>query len=327
MQRFDWHGLLQSTRYLIAHQFRSRTRMIGFCLSTMVLLLVIADRAFPPDLTRYRNVSPEVADRHGVLLRAFLTRDGYWRMKTEVRDVSPRYLAVLKSYEDKRFDSHWGVDPFALVRAALQYAGARHVVSGGSTLTMQVARLLEPPGKSRGIGVKLFQMVRALQLEERFSKDEILSMYLTLAPMGGNIEGVRAASLSYFGKPPSRIDLAEAALLVALPQSPVKQRPDRHAIRAQKGRDKVLSRMIAEGVVSEGDARVAMHEGVPFARQAMPLSAPHLAAKLVRTHKNLHLVTTLDDTLQGAVERLAAQEKSYFDDGAALEIIVVENRT
>jgi len=327
MQRFDWHGLLQSTRYLIAHQFRSRTRVIAFSLSTMFLLLFIADRVFPPDLTRYRNVSPEVSDRHGVLLRAFLTRDGYWRMKTEVRDVSPRYLAVLKSYEDKRFDSHWGVDPFALARAALQYAGAGHVVSGGSTLTMQVARLLEPPGKGRGLGVKLFQMIRAVQLEERFSKDEILSMYLTLAPMGGNLEGVRAASLSYFGKPPAQIDLAEAALLVALPQSPVKQRPDRHAIRAQRGRDKVLSRMIAEGIVTDGDARVAMREGVPFARQAMPLSAPHLAARLARAHKELHLITTLDGALQGAVERLAKQEQGYFDDGASLAIVAVENRS
>src|SRR5262249_11652117 len=154
-----------------------------------------------------------------------------------------------------------------LARAAMQYAGAGRVVSGGSTLTMQVARLLEPPGKARGVGVKLFQMIRAVQLEERYSKDEILSMYLTLAPMGGNLERVRAASLSHCGKPPSQIDLAEAALLVALPQSPVKQRPDRHAIRAKKGRDKVLSRMIAEGVVSGGDARIAMREGVPFARQ------------------------------------------------------------
>src|SRR5205807_6359329 len=125
-------------------------------------------------------------------------------------------------------ESDWGVDPAALVRATLQYAGAGHVVSGGSTLTMQVARLLEPQGKRRGLGIKLFQMARALQLEERYSKDEILSMYLTLAPMGGNLEGVRAASISYFGKSPSQIDLAEAALLVALPQSPVKQRPDRH---------------------------------------------------------------------------------------------------
>ena len=251
----------------------------AFALFGLACAVATADAANPPDMTRALNVSPEVVDRGGVLLRAFLTGDGYWRMKTSVRDVSPRYLAMLKAYEDKRFDEHWGVDPLAVLRAGLQFVAAGHIVSGGSTLTMQVARLLEPP-RSRGIVTKLFQMMRAVQLEERYSKDEILSLYLTLAPFGGNLEGVRAASLSYFGKEPSRIDLSEAALLVALPQSPVKQRPDRHAIRAAKGRDKVLARMVSEGVVTEADADVARREGVPFARQAMPLSAPHLAQRL-----------------------------------------------
>ncbi|HEY0281210.1 MAG TPA: penicillin-binding protein 1C, partial [Rhizomicrobium sp.] len=262
----------------------------------------------------------------GVLLRAFLSRGGYWRMKTGVSEVSPRYLAMLKAYEDKRFDGHFGVDPLAMARAALQFASAGRIVSGGSTLTMQVARLLEPP-KSRGIGTKLIQMVRAVQLEERYSKDEILSFYLTLAPMGGNLEGARAASLSYFGKQANQIDLAEAALLVALPQSPGKQRPDRHAIAAAKGRDKVLMRMVREGAVSEADAKLAMKEGVPFARQAMPLAAPHLAERLARSMKSTHIVTTLDAGLQGAVERLAVQESGYFGDGAALAVVVVENKT
>ena len=185
---------------------------------------------------------------------------------------------------------------------------------------------MEPP-KQRGIATKLFQMVRAVQLEERYSKEQILSFYLTLAPFGGNLEGVRAASLSYFGKPPSQIDLAQAALLVALPQSPVKQRPDRHAIAALKGRDKVLARMVEEGVVTASDARIAEHEGVPFARQDMPMSSPHLAEHLVRTLKVSRIVTTLDAPLQGAVERLATQKSGYFGDGATMAIIVVENRT
>jgi penicillin-binding protein 1C len=289
--------------------------------------IMIADFAFPPDLSRYNNVSPEIVDHNGKLLRAFLTPDGYWRMKTAARDVSPRYIAMLKAYEDKRFDDHWGVDPIAILRATFQFAGAGHVVSGGSTLTMQVARLLEPQ-RSRGLGVKLFQMIRALQLEERYSKDEILSMYLTLAPFGGNLEGVRAASLSYFGKPATEIDLSEAALLVALPQSPVKQRPDRHAIRAAKGRDKVLARMVGDGIVTASDAAVARREGVPFARQPMPLWAPHLAMRLkLRNPQQRRIVTTLDAGLQAAVERLAQQETPYFGDGASLSIVVVENRT
>ncbi|MBV9043926.1 MAG: penicillin-binding protein 1C [Alphaproteobacteria bacterium] len=278
-------------------------------------------------MTRAVHVSPEVVDRNGTLLRAFLTDDGYWRMKTTVADVSPRYLAMLRAYEDKRFADHWGVDPLAIVRAGAQFVGAGHIVSGGSTLTMQVARILEPP-RSRGIGTKLFQMMRAVQLEERYSKDEIMSLYLTLAPFGGNLEGVRAASLSYFGKPPSQIDLAQAALLVALPQSPVKQRPDRHAIRAAHGRDKVLARMVGEGVITEADAALARREGVPFARQAMPLSAPHLATRLkLRNRAATRIVTTLDASVQGAVERLAAVEQPYFGEGTALSIVVVENQT
>ncbi|MDE2183936.1 MAG: penicillin-binding protein 1C [Alphaproteobacteria bacterium] len=305
----------------------SRLLVIAACaLLFFVGTLVIADLAFPPDMANARNLSPEVVDRNGTLLRAYLTRDGYWRMKTTVRDVSPRYLAMLKAYEDRRFDDHGGVDPFAMVRAAYQWATLGHIVSGGSTLTMQVARLLEPP-RHRSIATKLFQMMRAVQLEERYSKDEILSFYLTLAPFGGNLEGVRAASLSYFGKPPDQIDLAEAALLVALPQSPVKQRPDRHAIAAQKGRNKVLARMVEEGVVTASDAAVAEREGVPFARQAMPFSAPHLADYLVRRHPGPRIVTTIDAGLQGAVERLAKQESLYTGDGASMAIVVVDNAT
>ncbi|HEY2885443.1 MAG TPA: penicillin-binding protein 1C [Rhizomicrobium sp.] len=305
---------------------RAKLTVAAFVLFGVACALATADSANPPDMTRAHNVSPEVVDRHGVLLRAFLTPDGYWRMRTRVRDVSPRYLAILKAYEDKRFDGHAGVDLVALTRASLQYLSAGRVVSGGSTLTMQVARLLEPP-HAHGVGTKLFQMLRAVQLEERYSKDEVLSLYLTLAPFGGNLEGVRAASLSYFGKDPSHLDLSEAALLVALPQSPAKQRPDRHAIRAARGRDKVLARMVQEGVVAEADATLARREGVPFARQAMPLSAPHLASRLHNRFADTRIVTTLDAALQSAVERMAAQEVSYFGDRAALSIVVVENRT
>ena len=303
-----------------------RLVVFAFTLFGLVCPLAAAALANPPDMTRAKTLSPEVVDRNGHLLRAYLTKDGYWRIHTTVRDVSPRYLALLKAYEDRRFDDHFGVDPFAMARATVQLASSRHIVSGGSTLTMQVARLLEPP-RPRGVVTKLIQMIRAVQIEERYSKEEILSLYLTLAPFGGNLEGVRAASLSYFGKEPSGIDLAQAALLVALPQSPVKQRPDRHAIAALKGRDKVLRRMIDEHIVTASDAHLAMKEGVPFARQAMPLSAPHLADRLVRRNAGPRIVTTLDASLQGAVERLAAQEVGYVDDGATLAVVVVENKT
>jgi penicillin-binding protein 1C len=293
--------------------------------AALIGLVTLADLVFPPDMTRANALSPEVTAKGGTLLRAFLSADGAWRIKTNSDQVGPRYLAMLMAYEDKRFARHWGVDPPAMLRAAFQFAHAGHIVSGGSTLTMQVARLLEPHG--HGVSGKLIQMVRAAQLEERYSKDEILSLYLTLAPMGGNLEGVRAASLSYFGKEPANLDLAESALLVALPQSPVKQRPDRHARRALAGRDKVLRRMVDEGVVSSGDAATAMKEGVPFARQSMPMGAPHLAQRLVLKHKAPRIVTTLDANIQGAAERLAKQERAYYDDGADISLVVVENKS
>src|SRR6202012_1951830 len=156
-------------------------------------------------------------------------------------------------------------DLLAVGRAATQYISAGHVISGASTLSMQAARLLEPP-KNRGLGTKLVQMIRAVQLEERYSKDEILSIYLTLAPFGGNLEGVRAASLAYFNKEPEALDLSESAVLVALPQSPAKLWPDRHGLNAIAGRNKVLNRMVTEGVVTQSDVAVAEHEGVPSLR-------------------------------------------------------------
>jgi penicillin-binding protein 1C len=342
------------------HESRTRHRLTvaAFAAFGLLCAAVTADRANPPDMTRAQMVSPEVTARDGTLLRAFLSPDGAWRIRTGPEQVNPRYLAMLRAYEDKRFELHWGVDPWALGRATLQLLRAGHIVSGGSTLTMQVARLLE--SNPHTLPYKLLQIVRAAQLEMRYSKDEILSLYLTLAPMGGNLEGVRAASLSYFGKEPAALDLAEAALLVALPQSPTRLRPDRHARAARAGRDKVLRRMVEQGVITPGDAALAMRSGVPFARQPMPLAAPHLAQRLVLDQKaarkpaqhpvqvsanersvasewklkpeGVHQTepvvhTTLDPALQAAAERLAKQERAYFDDGADIALVVVENRT
>jgi penicillin-binding protein 1C len=304
-------------------------KQAGLLLLRLACLLFVADRVFPPDMTRAKSLSPEVTAGDGTLLRAFLSRDGAWRIATTARDVGPRYLAMLKAYEDRRFDRHPGIDLLALGRATAQWVGAGRIVSGGSTLTMQVARLLEPErmAHKRGLSVKALQLLRALQLERRYSKDQILSLYLTLAPMGGNLEGVRAASLSYFGKEPASLNLAESALLVALPQSPVRQRPDRHAEAARLGRNHVLDRMVAAGVVTAGDAVEAKKEGVPFARQPMPLIAPHLAQSLVLKHNQARIPTTIRAGIQQAAERMAVQERGYFDDGADLALVVVENKS
>ena len=175
------------------------------------------------------ELSTQVLDRNGQLLRAYATPEGRWRLPATVNDVDPRFVEMLQTYEDRRFRKHWGVDPLAMARAAFQFIGNGRVISGGSTLTMQVARLLEPRAE-RTLGAKLRQIVRAIEIERSLSKDEVLSLYLTLAPYGGNLEGIRAASLAYFGKEPKKLSLAEAALLVALPQSPELRRPDRSSV-------------------------------------------------------------------------------------------------
>ena len=226
------------------------------------------------------ELSTQVLDRNGRLLRAYATPDGRWRLPATVSDVDPRFVDMLQTYEDRRFHQHWGVDPLAMARATFQFIGNGRIISGGSTLTMQVARLLEPRTE-RTLGAKLRQMVRAIQLERTLSKDGVLKLYLTLAPYGGNLEGIRAASLAYFGKEPKKLSLAEAALLVALPQSPELRRPDRSAIVPRAARDRVLDRIAKTGTVPADEIAFAKLDGVMAGRRPMPALAPHAADQAI----------------------------------------------
>ena len=288
------------------------------------------DRLFPPDLARYQERSTEVVDANGRLLRAFTTPDGKWRMKTGVEDVDPLYLSLLKAYEDRNFDRHPGVDPTAVVRAAGQLIERGRIVSGASTLSMQAARLLDPsqlrPG-TRSFTTKLIQSARALQLEWRYSKREVLAIYLTLAPMGGNLEGVRAASFAYFGKEPKQLSAAEAALLVAIPQSPERRRPDRAADRARAARDRVLVRGLEHGIIDQPSYDRAASRPAPDRRLAMPMQAPHLAAWLAGQSPGATVPTTLRFELQAALAQLAAEEHAQFTDRAQIALVIVDNRS
>ncbi len=229
----------------------------------------------PLPIDAAREVSTSVVDRNGRVLRAFALADGRWRLPvSSLAEVDPRYVELLLAYEDRRFRTHHGVDPGALARAAWQFVREGRIVSGGSTISMQVARLMEPR-RERSMESKFRQMVRAVQLERRFSKNEILSLYLTLAPFGGNIEGVRAASMTYFGKEPKRLTLAEAALLVAIPQSPEVRRPDRQPQAAKAARDRVIERMAGVGTFFDEDGQHAMEASVSAIRLALPSLAPH----------------------------------------------------
>jgi penicillin-binding protein 1C len=202
--------------------------------------LAALDLVLPPDLSRAERSSPVALDRRGAWLRALPVEDGRWRIRADLARTDPAFVRRLIATEDARFRLHPGVDPLALARAAASNAARGQTVSGGSTLTMQTARLLEP--RPRTLGAKAVEALRAVQLEARFSKDQLLAMYLTLAPYGGNLEGVRAASLAYFGHEPETLTDAEQALLIALPQAPEARRPDRRAGAARTARDAVLAR-------------------------------------------------------------------------------------
>ena len=286
----------------------ARTRRAGLALLVIALALWLAAERWvaTTDLPPLASeTSIEVLASDGQLLRAFTVADGRWRLALAPASVDPVYLAMLIAYEDKRFFEHRGVDPLALARALGQALTDGRLVSGGSTLTMQLARLLEDGATGSWAG-KSRQIRLALALERVLSKDEILALYLHHAPMGGNLEGVRAGSLAWFGKEPGRLTEAEAALLVALPQAPSLRSPELHPEEARAARDRVLARAQAVGVIDADAARSALREALPAVRRPFPASAPHLADRL-RAAEPERLVhrTTLAADLQAALEELA----------------------
>jgi penicillin-binding protein 1C len=271
--------------------------------------------------------SKTVVDREGRLLRPYATSDGRWRLPAEAADVDPRFLALLFAYEDQRFYVHHGVDPLALGRAALHWVTSGHIVSGGSTLTLQVARLLEPR-RERTLAAKMRQIARAFELDYALSKERILALYLSLAPYGGNLEGVRAASFAYFGKEPRRLTLGEAALLVALPQSPESRRPDRSQTAARHARDHVLDRLVAGDALSPQDAARAKAEPVPARRRPMPALAPHAADDILADQpaQQRHRLT-IDAPLQRVLEQLARERAQALGEAISVALVAVDHET
>ena len=268
-----------------------------------------------------------VVDREDRLLRPYATPDGRWRVPATLAHVDPRYIEMLLAYEDRRFRTHPGVDPLSMARAAYQFVTSGRIVSGGSTLTMQVARLLEPRAE-RTLSAKFRQMARAVQLERSLSKDEVLALYLSLAPYGGNLEGVRAASLAYFGKEPRRLSMAEAALLVVLPQSPESRRPDRSPAAARNARDRVLDRIASSGRIPADEVALAKLEGVPSGRKPMPALAPHAADQAVAQMpgRKIHRLT-IDASLQRSLQELARERARALGPDISVAIVAVDHAT
>jgi penicillin-binding protein 1C len=319
----------------IREKRRKRLRLLG---ASLVLSLLLAGAGVygawrsiaalgPVPWPSDEEASAVVLDRTGVLLRAFTTPNGRWRLPIEARNVDQRYLGMLVAYEDRRFPKHRGVDPLAVMRATLQMILHGRVVSGASTLTMQVARLLEPRS-DRSVSTKLRQMIRAIEIEEARTKIEILDLYLRLAPYGGNIEGLRAASFAYFGKEPKRLSVGEAAFLVALPQSPETRRPDRFPQAAERARARVLDRARERGLISVAEAENAKAEPIPTERRPFPAVAAHAAQEALEATPGERVIRlAIDARLQAALETLARQRLAGLDPRLSTAILVVDNAT
>lgn len=287
-------------------------------------LVVAADRLWPLPLKEV-NPARVVVDEQGTPLWRFADSEGIWRYPITIEEVSPRYLEALIQYEDRWFWDHPGVNPFSVLRAAWQDLTSGRVVSGGSTLTMQVARLLDP--HPRTFGGKIRQLWRALQLEWHLSKRDILTLYLNRAPFGGTLQGVGAASWAYLGKSPAHLSYSEAALLAVLPQAPSRLRPDRWPGRAEAARNKVLARMETQGVWSAKQVRESREEPVWLAPRQMPQLAPLFSRMMLGKSRDDKIVTTLDAALQRQLEELAMNWKGRLPPRSSLAMIVVDHAT
>jgi len=313
-------------------RYRRHLLAAGLCVAAIAAggaLKVRQDFKAQPPLPQIGDLplSVVVLDREDRLLRAFTSDDDKWRLPVALQDIDPLYFRMLLAFEDKRFYDHGGIDLRAFVRSLLQSLKAGRIVSGGSTLTMQVARLLDET-PTRSLKRKYEQALKAVQLEQSFSKQDILRIYALRAPFGGNLEGIRAACLTWFGKEPGRLTPAETALLIALPQSPEARRPDRFPDNARAARNRVLARAADAGVLTREAAASAAREPVRAKRHAMPLLAPHESreARIADPLKPVHRLT-IDRDLQSALEKLARRKISAYPKPVSMSIMVADHES
>ncbi len=301
--------------------------IIVTALTLPLLTFALLDVVFP---VPYENLHPRpstiICDRSGILLRAFLAPDDMWRLPVRLDSVSPVLIQSVLTYEDRHFYRHPGINLISVIRAACVNIRERGFVQGASTITMQVARMMEP--KDRTLWNKAVETFKAFQLEARFTKDEILEFYLNLAPYGGNIVGVGAASRLYFDKSPDRLSIGEAALLAAIPNSPNKLRPDTHLSNALKARKKVLRILVEQRTISPSQMREAMREKIHGRRFSMPFEIPHLSTELFARHPHLDTIrTTIDLGTQRLAERISGTvaERLRKIGISNCAVVVVEN--
>ncbi|WNJ95534.1 penicillin-binding protein 1C [Vibrio ruber] len=306
----------------------SKHRRLWVYLPIAGILLFLAflcyDRIVPVDLES-RSLSQTVLAEDGSILRHFADENGVWRFPVTLDDVSPNYLTALITYEDQYFYDHPGVNVLALIRAAWQWVSTGQIVSGGSTLTMQVARIRYP--EPRTVWGKFKEIIRALQLEWHFSKRDILTYYLNHAPFGGTYEGVQAASLGYFGHSVKQLTDAQAALLAILPQAPSYYRPDRHPDRARQARDKLMRRLVTQHAWSSERLNDALIEDIAIVPKAAYQSAPLLARRLVTDSQAPQIQTFIHSQWQNQTSELLRNYVHSIGQNVSAAALVVENRT
>ncbi|MCX8587150.1 penicillin-binding protein 1C [Gilliamella sp. B3804] len=286
-------------------------------------MFLIADYLFPISISKNKPTQTIVA-QDGTPLWRFADENGIWRYSVKLDEVPDYYLDVLLNYEDRYFYEHVGINPFSLLRAAWQNINNDRIISGGSTISMQVARLLYP--HERTLSGKLKQIFRTLQLELHYSKKEILTLYINHAPYGGTIEGIGAASWSYFGKKPSALTRSEAALLAVLPQAPSRLRPDKYPERAKQARDKVLDRLATYQVWTPAIIEQVKQDEVWVHPRKSPQLAPLLSYRLKQQYPNDEIIhSTIDPSLQYHLEDMVLNRKKQLPPKTSLAILVVDH--
>ncbi len=305
-----------------------RRARVGILLALLLLLAVLCVSVPLPDPLFDPDYSTVVLDERGRILRMFLNSNEQWCFPHRANAEVPRTLeqAVL-FFEDRRFYRHPGVDPLALLRAVYQNTRSGAVVSGASTLTMQVARMTSP--KRRTYLNKALEMFQALKIELHYDKKEILNLYLDHAPYGGNVVGYRAAAQRYFGKSPERLTWAEAATLAVLPNAPGLISPLTDPGKLRLRRDRLLNRLHNEGVIDAETFGLARLEEVPDGARPLPMDAPHLARRLESRYGNTYITTTLHRDIQRQSAELVNRHAAFMRrlgvrNGAAL---VADTRT
>lgn len=290
----------------------------------VVSLLAYLAQPLPP--SRDRLHSNVILSAQGERLATRISQDGYWRETIQLSDIDPKLIDVLLAYEDQRFWSHWGVDPLALARALFDGVRTGRLSSGASTLTMQTARLMYPELGQKTLWAKLRQMLMALRLEYHLSKRQILQIYFTLAPYGGNVEGIQAGAHAWLNRAPSRLTFREAAFFVALPQSPESRRPDRNRERAERSTSHVLETVASRIGLTPQRLLELQDERIPVRKSQISTGYPHLVDRLGQVQGGTFR-TTLDADWQSQVAQLVKTHAKAYPSSVNAAAMVVERRT